>query len=117
MHVFQKLRWMVCVPLLMFIFSACACKGPANTQTPTVGAGSAESTTEATRGITAEGCARTGCSGHICANAGEDIVSTCVWREEYACYKTARCEKQTDGKCGWTPSAALSDCLSSAKAK
>lgn len=64
------------------------------------------------KGTTADGCRRTGCSGQICAD--EDMVSTCEYRPEYACYKDAACERQADGKCGWTPSAALSACLESA---
>jgi hypothetical protein len=64
------------------------------------------------KGTTADGCRRTGCSGQICAD--EDMVSTCEYRQEYACYKDAACERQPDGKCGWTPSAALTACLEAA---
>jgi eight-cysteine-cluster-containing protein len=55
---------------------------------------------------------RTGCSGQICAS--EDVITTCEWREEYACYDTATCETQADGRCGWTPTAELDACLASA---
>lgn len=54
-------------------------------------------------------CRRTGCSGQICAD--RDVASTCEWREEYACYKTAPCERQVDGTCGFTPTDALKMCL------
>jgi hypothetical protein len=64
------------------------------------------------KGTTADGCRRTGCSGQICAD--EDMVSTCEYRPEYACYKDAACERQADGKCGWTPSAELSACQEAA---
>jgi hypothetical protein len=64
---------------------------------------------EAKMGVTADGCVRTGCSGQICAD--EEMVSTCDYRPEYACYKEADCERQADGKCGWTPSSALAACL------
>ncbi|HTK60041.1 MAG TPA: hypothetical protein VL283_02445 [Candidatus Baltobacteraceae bacterium] len=63
-------------------------------------------------GATADGCRRTGCSGQLCAD--QDMVSTCEYRPEYACYKDAACERQADGKCGWTPSAALTACLGAA---
>jgi eight-cysteine-cluster-containing protein len=54
-------------------------------------------------------CKVTGCSGQICAD--EDVVTTCEYKPEYACYKTAKCERQEDGKCGWTPSEDLVACL------
>jgi hypothetical protein len=63
----------------------------------------------APQGVTADGCVRTGCSGQICAD--EEMASTCEFRPEYACYKSAACERQADGKCGWTPSEGLSSCL------
>jgi hypothetical protein len=54
-------------------------------------------------------CRPTGCSRHLCAD--EELATTCEWRGEYACYQTARCERQTDGKCGWTMDDALASCL------
>jgi eight-cysteine-cluster-containing protein len=52
-----------------------------------------------------------GCSGQICADQ-EGVISTCEWREEYACYQNATCERQPDGLCGWTPTPELNACLS-----
>jgi glucose/arabinose dehydrogenase len=40
-------------------------------------------------------CVVTGCSGEICAE--EERPSPCIFRSEFACYKTARCERQKDG--------------------
>lgn len=59
------------------------------------------------------GCVPAGCSGTICAEATEaaDIVTTCEYRDEYACYKLTTCERQLDGKCGWTPEAGFASCL------
>lgn len=54
-------------------------------------------------------CRVTGCSGQLCAD--EDLASTCEWREEYACYRSARCERQADGRCSWTMDPALRECL------
>lgn len=51
-----------------------------------------------------------GCSGQICSE-NEGVISTCEWREEYACYRTATCEVQADGNCGWTQTAELQACL------
>jgi|GEM_PF-2427014 len=56
-------------------------------------------------------CVKTGCSGQICADSPR--FSTCEFREEYACYATAACERQADGKCGWTQTPALQACLDS----
>jgi hypothetical protein len=53
-----------------------------------------------------------GCSGQICSDQ-EGVASDCMYREEYACYKTATCERQKDGECGWTETAELSACLNS----
>lgn len=56
-------------------------------------------------------CFRTGCSGQVCAD--EDVVTTCEWRDEYACYAEATCERQADGACGWTETPELAACLAS----
>lgn len=59
------------------------------------------------------GCAVGGCSGQICGEEGEveDIASTCEYREEYACYQVSRCEKQSNGSCGWTPTPEYNQCM------
>ncbi len=57
-------------------------------------------------------CLITGCSGQICSD--EDIITTCEYKDEYTCYKTAQCERQEDGKCGWTPTEDLVACLGEA---
>ncbi len=56
-------------------------------------------------------CKPTGCSGQICSD--KDEVSTCEFKEEYACYQSAKCERQTDGKCGWTQTNELKACVES----
>jgi eight-cysteine-cluster-containing protein len=58
-------------------------------------------------------CVVGGCSGQVCAD--EPLASTCEWRPEYGCYKAATCERQADGKCGWTKTAELTACLNAAK--
>jgi hypothetical protein len=61
-------------------------------------------------------CVVAGCSGQLCVNAEDgDIVTTCEWREEYACYANAECAVQADGNCGWTQTAALDQCLDDAR--
>ncbi|NVB82282.1 MAG: hypothetical protein HOV81_28130 [Kofleriaceae bacterium] len=58
----------------------------------------------------AQPCYVGGCSGQICSDR-EGAISTCEWREEYACYQSATCERQDDGTCGWTQTAELAACL------
>jgi hypothetical protein len=61
----------------------------------------------------ASGCYVGGCSGEICSS-DPNTVSACLYQESYACYKTAICEKQTSGQCGWTQTASLKMCLANA---
>jgi len=55
-------------------------------------------------------CFKGGCSGQLCSDK-PNMISTCEWRESYACYHTAKCELQADGKCGWTMTDELKKCL------
>ncbi len=58
-------------------------------------------------------CVTGGCNGETCKDENaEQILTACVWFPQYACYKTAKCEVQNDGKCGWTLTAELNSCLS-----
>jgi hypothetical protein len=64
----------------------------------------------AKQSVATGGCLITGCSGQVCAET--EVVTTCEFQPEYACYKQySRCERQTDGQCGWTHSAELGLCL------
>jgi hypothetical protein len=58
----------------------------------------------------AKQCFVGGCSGQVCSDQ-EGVISTCEWREEYACYRSATCEVQPGGDCGWTPTPELQACL------
>jgi heat shock protein HslJ len=55
-------------------------------------------------------CFTGGCSGEICSDR-DDVVSTCIWQEEFACYQKSVCERQATGKCGWTETAELRACI------
>ncbi len=57
-------------------------------------------------------CYITGCSSEICSDR-QDIASICIYKKEYACYKTATCERQASGQCGWTQTSELVACLHS----
>lgn len=54
-------------------------------------------------------CFKTGCSGQVCAD--EEMITTCEFKPEYECYKTAKCERQSNGKCGFTETPELRRCL------
>ena len=69
-----------------------------------------EDITEGENPSVAGRCYVGGCSGQICSDQ-PGALSTCEYREEYACYKTATCERQGGGECGWTMTPALNICL------
>jgi hypothetical protein len=58
-------------------------------------------------------CIVSGCSRELCTDAGEDLASICIYKEEFKCYQEefAKCEVQNDGKCGWTENKDLKACL------
>lgn len=60
-------------------------------------------------------CVRSGCSGELCVPEGTEMASACIYKEEYACYADATCERQTNGECGWTQTAELTMCLEEAR--
>jgi hypothetical protein len=62
--------------------------------------------------VVKEKCYIGGCSGQICSDQ-EGVASDCMYRPEYTCYKTATCERQSSGQCGWTETPALQACLTS----
>jgi hypothetical protein len=70
----------------------------------------------ATPGACEARCERTGCSGEICAPKGSGIVTPCIWKPEFQCYADlGTCEVQADGRCGWTKTAELRECLAEAR--
>ena len=57
-------------------------------------------------------CVTDGCSGQICrSKLDESVMTTCEWKEEYACYKKEGCLCQS-GQCAW--SAQTTACVQSA---
>jgi len=57
-------------------------------------------------------CQKAGCSSQLCVSSDEkDVITTCEWQDEYACYQKAKCEKQPDGKCGFTQDEELTNCI------
>jgi len=66
--------------------------------------------TAAYRRLVDQTCYVGGCSSQICSDQ-EGVISTCEWKDEYACYQTATCARQDDGQCGWTQTPELLACL------
>jgi hypothetical protein len=62
-----------------------------------------------TKQYVAVGCYVGGASGELCTDS-TGAMSTAQYQDYYACFKTARCEKQSDGMCGWTSTAQLIQC-------
>lgn len=58
-------------------------------------------------------CIKTGCSSQVCSD--RDVVTTCEFRPEYACYQKAICERQRNGECGFTQTPELRACLARAR--
>ncbi len=54
-------------------------------------------------------CVVTGCSSQICAD--QQLMSTCEYREVYACYQGKTCARQSNGDCGWTMTDELRRCI------
>ena len=51
-----------------------------------------------------------GCAAELCSDhAG--MVSPCIWRDAYVCFRDATCERQASGACGWTATPELTACL------
>lgn len=65
--------------------------------------------------VSMQGCQVAGCSSQLCVDAStsSSLVTTCEYKDSYACYKTATCTRQADGKCGWTLTPQLTSCLAS----
>ncbi len=63
------------------------------------------------RAAQASQCRATGCSKEVCSD--QDVVTNCIFLPQYSCYKTARCERQASGECGWTTTPELRNCLRS----
>ncbi len=63
-----------------------------------------------TKQFVADECVVT--SNEICQGKSDEPIATiCLYKRDFECYKTARCEIQSDGKCGWTKDTRLNLCL------
>jgi hypothetical protein len=96
--------------VLAALLLACDKSQPPATETPTPTSDGATGT-PATEPLATAECKPTGCSGIVCGD--EEVMTTCEYRPEYACYKNATCARQGDGACGWTKTPELDACLAS----
>ncbi len=57
-------------------------------------------------------CLAGGCSGQLCIprDEADSVVSTCEWREVYACYKVDSCVCKNN-KCQWEGNRAFTECI------
>lgn len=62
------------------------------------------------------GCVPAGCSGQLCLEEEQagNIMTTCEYKPEYACYRSAVCERQKSGACGWRETEELRICRTKA---
>jgi len=61
---------------------------------------------------TSEDCKTAGCGGELCVGKeSEQVYSICLFDPTHECYKYAVCEKQEDGKCGWTETSKFRECI------
>lgn len=59
-----------------------------------------------------DGCVITGCSFHLCLDQPEsETLSTCEYKDEYACLSQAVCQRQPSGRCGWSQTPEYLQCL------
>lgn len=55
-----------------------------------------------------------GCSAQVCTDRN-DLATICLWLPEFACYRSAVCEWQSNGECGWTQTPELVACIDAAR--
>jgi hypothetical protein len=100
------MRNLVRLALLCLVASACY---SSSSQAPLPSTAAAAE--PATNAAPATACVASGCSSTLCVPAGKEMMSTCEYKPEYACYQKATCEPQPDGACGWTHNADFDACL------
>ncbi len=69
----------------------------------------------AERHILLDDCVVAGCSNETCVDVkhlSEPNARACIVKPERSCYTNlGECKRQPTGQCGWTPSAALAQCV------
>lgn len=67
-------------------------------------------TFDVTKKAAAGKCYVGGCSSEICSDQ-PGAISACVYTASFGCYRSATCERQASGACGWTQTPSLKACL------
>jgi eight-cysteine-cluster-containing protein len=105
------------VVLLALVALGCsACNSTPDANTPPSVTVPTASAAPAGAGGSAAGpapCQTGGCSGELCQEPGSAAPSftTCEYKREYDCYKTAICGRDTSGQCNWELTPELEKCL------
>jgi len=63
------------------------------------------------------GCIIGGCSGTVCQpKSAEPIITTCEYKDEYACYRQIKCVC-INNRCAWDKTGAFDICVEEAREK
>ncbi len=64
-------------------------------------------------GADAGECVKGGCASELCQEPGaqQPAFTTCDYKKEYDCYKTATCGRDEQGQCNWQMTPELEKCL------
>lgn len=126
MKTVTRKHWMWTAVLVGSAWVSAACNStpapsnPAETTAPVVEGSAPASTTTpapsqpagAAAAVADTGCEIGGCSGEVCQKAGAPkMMTTCDYKPEWQCYKTAHCAAAADGSCGWQNTPELEKCL------
>lgn len=61
-------------------------------------------------------CVINGCNGEVCALKEDTIVTMCLWKAQFECYKLyGICEADAKGVCGWRQTPELTSCIAQAQ--
>lgn len=109
----------IAAAFVLSLLAVSGCSGSSTTRPPdgpsttSAGGGRDEGAgAGATRAHVAAGCKLGGCGSELCLDeSAEDMASICIARPEDVCYRSARCEPQAGGGCGWTQTDELLACL------
>lgn len=65
--------------------------------------------------VTSNPCIKAGCSQQLCVDKNNpgNTTTTCEWQEKFRCLKSAPCEIQNNGLCGFTYNSEYQQCLQS----
>ena len=97
----------IMILILALLITSCVAK-PTSVTTPI--------TAEKDSCISDSDCMVAGCSGQLCGSKKDlqGIITTCEWKEQYACYKLTSCSC-IDKKCQWQQTNEFLTCINKYK--